>query len=322
MGTGLIALGQTLARLRPDLLVLIADRYEMLAPASAAIALRIPLVHIEGGELSEGVIDQVVRNALSAMSHVHLTTTETARDRLIGMGEEPWRVHRVGAPSLDHFRRSTPIARATLESQLNVDLNRPTILAAYHPVTLDHDPARDMSCVLSALESRSEQIVFCHPNADAGRYRIVDQVQSFCARRADAHFLVNLDPLTYWSLLPHVALLYGNSSSGIMETPTFGIPAVNIGRRQQGRQRAPNVIDVDPQQGALRDAIERGLSDEFREVARTATNPYGDGQSARRIVEILTTIELDDRLLEKRGLQLGGETTQVNRPRVTTPSVV
>ena len=301
MGLGLVAFGQVLGRMRPDLLLLIADRYEMLAPAAAALALRIPIVHIEGGERSEGAIDQAVRNAITAMAHVHLTTTELARERLIAMGEEPWRVHRVGAASLDHLERSPVIDRATLEAALGVDLTRPTILAAYHPVTLDRDPADGMTAVLAALRGRPEQIVFCYPNADAGHYRMLEEVRVFCEERPDAHLFVNLDPTTYWSLLRHVDLMYGNSSSGIMESASLGIPTIDIGRRQQGRERAANVIAAAATEPALGEALERGTSAGFRETARLVENPYGDGRSAPRIAEILANVALGDRLLEKRG---------------------
>jgi len=301
MGLGVVAFGQTLGRMRPDLLLLIADRYEMLAPATAALALRIPIAHIEGGERSEGAIDQAVRDAITAMAHVHLTTTELARERLVAAGEEPWRVHRVGAPSLDHLERSPVLDRPTLEASLGIDLARPTILAAYHPVTLDRDPSGGVTAVLDALRDRPEQILFCYPNADAGCHRVLEAVRCFCAGRPDARLFVNLDPATYWSLLRHVDLMYGNSSSGIMESASLGIPAIDIGRRQQGRERAANVIGAPPERTPLGDAIERGRGGAFRAIAGAAENPYGDGRSAVRIAETLAMVTLGDRLLEKRG---------------------
>jgi UDP-N-acetylglucosamine 2-epimerase (non-hydrolysing)/GDP/UDP-N,N'-diacetylbacillosamine 2-epimerase (hydrolysing) len=300
LGRAMTGFGESLDRLRPDLLVVIADRYEMLAPAAAALTLRIPIVHIEGGERSEGAIDQAVRDAITAMAHVHLTTTEQARRTLIERGEEPWRVHRVGAASLDHLRRSPEVPRSELESRVGIDLSRPTILAAYHPVTLDDDPAAAVAEVLAGLDGRPEQIVFCYPNADAGRYRILDDISKFTDTRANTRLVVNLDPAAYWSLLRHVDLMYGNSSSGIMESPSLGIPAVNIGRRQQGREQAANVIDAEPVRETLRLAIDHARADEFRATAQTVTNPYGDGRAAGRIAEVLATVRVDSRLLEKR----------------------
>src|SRR5271155_273468 len=163
IGLGVLSLADTLGQIRPDLLLLIADRYEMLAPASVALALRIPIAHIEGGEISEGAIDDAVRNALTKMSHIHFTSTQAARDRVIAMGEEPWRVHRAGAPSLDHLRRQTLFTREQIESRLNVVLNHSTLLVAYHPVTPARDTVREADALFEALEKLPDQILFCYP---------------------------------------------------------------------------------------------------------------------------------------------------------------
>ncbi len=168
IGLATLSLADLFGQMRPDLLLLIADRYEMLAPASVALALRIPIAHIEGGEISEGAIDDAVRNALTKMSHIHFTSTLEARQRVIAMGEEEWRVHRAGAPSLDHLRRRTLYTRAELESRLQVDLQQPVILVLYHPVTIARDTVQEADALFAALETFSEQIFFCYPNADAG----------------------------------------------------------------------------------------------------------------------------------------------------------
>lgn len=306
IGLATVSFADTLGRLRPDLLLVIADRYEMLAPASAALALRIPIAHIEGGEVSEGAIDHAVRNALTMMSHVHLTPTATAQQRVIAMGEETWRVHQVGAPSLDHLRRSPLSSRAEVEASLGIDFGRPTIVVAYHPVTLERDTVLEANAVFDALtrvaDDDSRQVVFCFPNADAGSRDLIGRAETFCEERSDAHLFVNLNHLTYWSLLRHASLLYGNSSSGIMETPSLALPAVNIGRRQQGRERAANVIDVEPEVEAIRAAVARGLAPEFRAGLDGMTNPYGDGHAGERIAEILGAVALDERLLHKRAV--------------------
>src|ERR1700684_4536041 len=167
IGIGVLSLTDLLGRMRPDILLLIADRYEMLAPASVALALRIPIAHIEGGEISEGAIDDAVRNALTKMSHIHFTSTENARRRVIGMDEEEWRVHCAGAPSLDHLRRQTLFTRAQVGSRLRVDLSKPSMIVAYHPVTIKHDTTYEAAALFAALSERSEQLLFCYPNADA-----------------------------------------------------------------------------------------------------------------------------------------------------------
>src|SRR5580700_3669215 len=168
IGLATLGLADCLAQMRPDILLLIADRYEMLAPASVATALRIPMAHIEGGEISEGAIDDAIRNALTKMSHIHFTSTYAARDRVIQMGEEEWRVHRAGAPSLDHLRRSPLLTREEVETRCSLDLSKPALLVAYHPVTLEQDTTVEAAALFAALEQIEDQILFCYPNADAG----------------------------------------------------------------------------------------------------------------------------------------------------------
>ncbi len=246
IGVGVLSLADTLGSMRPDLLLLIADRYEMLAPAAVALALRIPIAHIEGGEFSEGAIDDAVRNALTKMSHIHFTSTENARSRVISLGEEPWRVHRAGAPSLDHVRRSKLLDRPQLEERLGVDLSVPSVLVAYHPVTLLRDTVAEADALFDALASLPQQLFFCFPNADAGSRSLIERVELFLRRRGDGRLFVNLPAVQYWSLLRQVRLMIGNSSSGIMETGSFALPTVNVGLRQKGRERPPNVLDALP----------------------------------------------------------------------------
>ena len=300
IGVATLSLADIFGQMRPDLLLLIADRYEMLAPASVALALRIPIAHIEGGEISEGAIDDAVRNALTKMSHIHFTSTQAARDRVIAMGEEPWRVHRAGAPSLDHLRRQTLFTREQVESRLRVELKHPAILVAYHPVTLARDTVREADALFEALEDLPDQILFCYPNADAGSRNLIERARTFAASRDAAHVFVNLDALTYWSLLKQVDVLVGNSSSGIMESASFALPTVNVGLRQQGRERARNVIDAAPEVRAILKAIATAKGTDFRRSLQGMTNPYGEGVASEKIVEVLTTVPLGEELLLKR----------------------
>ena len=300
IGVATLNLADIFGQMRPDLLLLIADRYEMLAPASVALALRIPIAHIEGGEISEGAIDDAVRNALTKMSHIHFTSTQAARDRVIAMGEEPWRVHRAGAPSLDHLRRQTLFTREQVESRLRIELKHPAILVAYHPVTLARDTVREADALFEALENLPDQILFCYPNADAGSRNLIERARTFAASRDAAHVFVNLDALTYWSLLKQVDVLVGNSSSGIMESASFALPTVNVGLRQQGRERARNVIDAAPEVRAILKAIATAKGTDFRRSLQGMTNPYGEGVASEKIVEVLTTVPLGEELLLKR----------------------
>jgi UDP-N-acetylglucosamine 2-epimerase (non-hydrolysing)/GDP/UDP-N,N'-diacetylbacillosamine 2-epimerase (hydrolysing) len=299
IGVAILGLADALTAWRPDLLLLIADRYEMLAPASTALALRIPVAHIEGGEVSQGAIDDQVRNALTKLAHIHFTSTETARRRVITMGEEPWRVHRAGAPSLDHLRRSTLLDRAALEARLGLTLLPPTLVAAWHPVTILRDTNAEADAFFSALAQAPGQLIFVYPNADAGGHALIGRTKALAAARANTHVFVNLDAVTYWSLLCQADALVGNSSSGIMEAASFALPVVNVGMRQQGRERARNIIDVDAEATAILAAIQRVLSPAFRQSLAGMENPYGDGTAAITIARVLTNTPLD-RLLVKQ----------------------
>lgn len=304
IGVATLGLADVLGRMRPNILLLIADRYEMLAPASVALALRIPIAHIEGGDVSEGAIDDAVRNALTKMSHLHFTTNENSRKRVLAMGEEAWRVHLVGSPSLDNLRHRKLFSREEIEAELNLDFNQKTVVVAYHPVTIQRDTVSEADAVFDALEKSKQQIIFCYPNADAGSFRIIERAREFCGNRPNAHLFVNLNHIKYWSLLKYSDLLLGNSSSGIMETASISLPTVNIGMRQKGREKPLNVIDAAPEVEAISQAIEKGLSGEFRESLIGMTNPYGDGTASEKIVEVLSNIPLNDELLIKRAVPL------------------
>jgi UDP-hydrolysing UDP-N-acetyl-D-glucosamine 2-epimerase len=302
IGNATLSLADLFGSMRPDLLLLIADRYEMLAPASVALALRIPIAHIEGGEISEGAIDDAVRNALTKMSHIHFTSTHAARQRVIAMGEEEWRVHRAGAPSLDHLCRTTLLGREQIEAQLELDLTRPTVLVAYHPVTIVRDTIQEADALFAALETSCDQILFCYPNVDAGSRLLIERTKAFIEAHREGRVFTNLDARTYWSLLRQVDVLVGNSSSGIMESASFSLPTVNVGLRQQGRERTANVIDATADTESIAKAIRRARTAEFRASLQGMTNLYGDGHASERIVQVLTTAPPPETLLLKRQL--------------------
>ena len=314
IGVAILGLADALTAWRPDILLLIADRYEMLAPAATALALRIPVAHIEGGEVSQGAIDDQVRNALTKLAHIHFTSTETARRRVIAMGEEPWRVHRAGAPSLDHVRRSRLLDRAALEVRLGLTITDPTLLAAWHPVTILRDTNAEADAFFAAVVAAPGQIIFVYPNADAGCYALIERARALAATRAQTHIFVNLDAVVYWSLLRQVDVLVGNSSSGIMEAASFALPVVNVGMRQQGRERARNVIDAPADKDAILTAIARALSPGFRATLAGLTNPYGDGTAAETIAGVLEQAPLDS-LLIKQPAPLGEIQEQISAGR-------
>ena len=298
IGLAILGLADALTAWRPDILLLIADRYEMLAPASVALALRIPIAHIEGGEISQGAIDDHVRNALTKLAAIHFTSTPTARRRVIAMGEEPWRVHHAGAPSLDHLTRSTLLDRTALEAHLGISLAPPTILAAWHPVTILKDTNAEADAFFAAVAAAPGQLIFVYPNADAGSHALVEHTRALAATRPNTHIFINLDPITYWSLLSHVDCMIGNSSSGIMEAASFALPVVNIGMRQQGRERAANILDAPAETHAILAALQRALAPEFRASIAGMANPYGTGTAARKIARVLTSVPLANLLIK------------------------
>jgi UDP-hydrolysing UDP-N-acetyl-D-glucosamine 2-epimerase len=317
IGLATLGLADALTQWRPDLLLLIADRYEMLAPASVALALRIPVAHIEGGEISQGAIDDAVRNAITKLAHIHFTSTATARRRVIAMGEEPWRVHHAGAPSLDHLTRSTLYSRAELESLLTalagheIKLKKPSVLVAFHPTTILADTTSEAEEFFAALDSLNKdsldqkiQRLFVYPNSDAGSRSLIELTHALKARRdsrvgnASTEIFLNLPPLTYWSLMARVDAMVGNSSSGIMEAASFALPVVNVGIRQQGRERAPNIIDTPADRNEILAAIQKSLSPDFRASLTGIENPYGNGTAAVKIAEVLSTVNLEGILIK------------------------
>ena len=228
----------------------------MLAPASVALSLRIPIAHIEGGEISEGAIDDAVRNALTKMSHIHFTSTEAARERVIAMGEEPWRVHRAGAPSLDHLRRSPLLSREEVEAACGLDFRMP---ASARRLPSRHAASATRLCeadaLFAALERNRQPGNHADPLLLSQRRRrqpvALDRTRAFLEHHPSAKLFVNLDAVTYWSLLRCVDVMLGNSSSGIMESASFAIPTVNVGLRQKGRERARNVLDAEPNAASI-----------------------------------------------------------------------
>jgi UDP-hydrolysing UDP-N-acetyl-D-glucosamine 2-epimerase len=303
IGMATLGLTDALGRIRPDILLLVADRYEMLAPASVALALRIPIAHVEGGEITLGAIDDAVRNALTKMSHLHFACTRRAVERIAALGEEPWRIKFSGSLSLDFLRRERLLGRAQVEKRIRFSLNKDAVLCLYHPVTLLNNTVEEASEVFAALAKLEQQIIFIYPNADAGSRELVRLAEKFASGHRDSHILQNLDHLTYLSLLKNVGVLVGNSSSGIIESTSLEVPTVNIGIRQKGRECAANVMNVPAERKAITTATSRALSAEFRRHISGLESPYGDGRAAKTICETLLKAPLGPKLLFKRAIQ-------------------
>lgn len=294
MGVCLEGSARELARLQPDLLLILGDRYEMLAIASAATMLGIPIAHLHGGELTYGAIDDNIRHAISKLSALHFTSTEKARQRLIAMGEQPSRVINTGAIGVWNFCNFTPIPKTELEASLGISLDRPTLLATFHPATLDPaDPTLRCRAMLEALDSFADrQLIITYPNNDPRSQGIINEIEAYTAANPQRVLTVrSLGLRRYQSILPYVGAVIGNSSSGILEVPSAGIPTVNIGLRQDGRDRAPSVIDCGDSADDIRRAIARALSPEFRAIAAKACNPYYRPDTLALMVEAIKSCD-------------------------------
>jgi UDP-hydrolysing UDP-N-acetyl-D-glucosamine 2-epimerase len=301
IGRGTAGFGALFAKRRPDLLVLLGDRYETLSAASAALPFNLPIAHIHGGELTEGAIDDAIRHAISKMSHLHFVAARPYAQRLRRLGEEGWRITVSGAPGLDAVHDMERMSAAELERDLGVPIGRQTLLVTYHPETLAPGRAgADAAELLAALDRVGAPVVITSPNADPGRDPIQRAVEAFVRRAPDRVLVASLGQRRFLSLLAAVGAMVGNSSSGLIEAPSFRLPVVNIGDRQRGRLRARNVIDTAARRADIERAARRALSPRWRRSLRGLRNPYGDGSAAGRIVAVLARVPLDRRLLVKR----------------------
>jgi UDP-hydrolysing UDP-N-acetyl-D-glucosamine 2-epimerase len=292
----------------PDLLMVIADRAEMLAPATAALTMRIPIIHVEGGERSEGAIDDAVRNALTKMSHVHFVTTEEALMRVAAIGEEPWRIHHVGAASLDHLRHtSLPDSHVTL-TELGFDPAAPLLVVSIHPTTLAADPLADGDAVLQSLHTLScdicPQVLLAFPNADysgrALRELCAHAVQTLKNRGITSRLTVQLQPEAWFCILlhPQARAIVGNSSSVVMESPATGLPAVLVGDRQAGRAIASSTCSTSADPESIAHAI-RSAMQTPRAAPWSIPQPYGDGNAGQRMAAIIRALPDKQLLLRK-----------------------
>lgn len=291
MGLGMIAYADSLERLKPDIVVVLGDRFEALAFAQAALIMKVPIAHIHGGELTEGAYDDAIRHAITKLSNLHFTATETYRNRVIQMGEAPETVFNVGAVGLDYIENTKLLDCHELSASLNIDLNAPFILVTYHPVTAGHeDPESTIQEILGALDQFPEfKVIVTYPNADNGGRAIVYAIEEYAKGNPGRVLVVqSLGSQRYLSALNLATVLVGNSSSGIIEAPALRIPTVNIGVRQSGRLASDTVIHCKPVREAIVTAIETAISPEFKELCKIAPSLYGcGGASAKIVAEIL-----------------------------------
>jgi UDP-hydrolysing UDP-N-acetyl-D-glucosamine 2-epimerase len=306
IGLGVIGFSQAYSRTRPDLLLVMGDRFETLAAVVAALPYTIPVAHISGGEITEGVFDDVIRHSITKMSHLHFVALNEYRDRIIQMGEEPWRVTVTGEPGLDNLKEISFLAPIELEKIVGLPLNSAPLLVTLHPVTLDPgETLRSIAALLAALEELAMPVIFTYPNADTGGRIIIERIEHFVQTHPSARVVVSLGAQGYFSLMNCSAAMLGNSSSGILEAASFDLPVVDIGDRQRGRIRGPNVVHAEPDRESVLRAARAVLSPSFKSGLRSLKNPYGDGNAAQRIMEVVKRTRLGRTLLVKRFHDLG-----------------
>lgn len=300
MGLGLIGFADALARLQPDLLLVLGDRFEIFSAVAAALVARIPIAHLHGGETSLGAFDESLRHSISKMSHLHFVANEAYRQRVIQLGEQPQHVFMVGGLGVDSIKRLMLLDREALEASMGFSFGSKNLLITFHPVTLEQSTAEEqMQQLLLALESLDDtQLIFTLPNADTDGRTLIQNIQAFCARKANAHMFTSLGQQRYFSCIAQVDGVLGNSSSGLLEVPSFHKGTINIGDRQGGRLQAKSIINCAAQASEIATAISRLYSAEFQAILSQVSNPYGDGGASARIVGHLQELTLDG-LLKK-----------------------
>ena len=283
MALGLIGMSDAIEACRPDVMLVLGDRFEILAAAQAALLHNVPLAHIAGGDTTEGAFDESIRHAITKMAHLHLVTNELSARRVRQLGEDPASVLVTGSPGHDHLRRLPLLGRAELEAALGAPLGRRNLLVTFHPVTLEpEEGVRQQDELLAALAELPEDTVlwFTRPNADTGGRSLAQALDAWAAGRANARVFSSLGQLRYLSLMAQVDAVAGNSSSGLYEAPSFRVPTINIGDRQRGRTAPESVIQCEPERAAIAAALEQSQGLDCSAVV----NPYGDGDAAPRIV--------------------------------------
>jgi len=300
IGVLLQKLSLKIKEIKPDVILVLGDRGEMLAGAIAGVYLGIPVAHLHGGEVSS-TVDDTTRHAITKLAHIHFPATELSAERILKMGEPKETVFVVGAPSLDSILYERLIESEKIADIYGLDLSRPIVMVIQHPVSIEIEYAQDqIRQTLDAVVDLEFQTVVIYPNADAGGRRMIEIIKSY-EHNPNIKAYKNIPRKEYLSLLKVASVLVGNSSSGIIEASSFKLPVVNIGTRQKGRERGENVIDADYEKGDIKSKIFMCLHDEnFKQKVSTCNSPYGDGKAGEKIAEILGSIKINEKLLQKK----------------------
>lgn len=306
-GLAIVSFADALAELQPDLLLVLGDRFEIFAAATSAMIARIPIAHLHGGESTEGAIDESIRHSVTKMSHLHFVAAEEYRQRVLQLGENPEHVFQVGGLGIDNILRLNLLSRSELEESLDFRLAERNLLITFHPVTLERGTStHQINELLTALGALTNTgLIFTMPNADADGRTIIQRINDFCASNPHARAYISLGQLRYISCIKHVDGVIGNSSSGLIEVPSFHKPTINIGDRQRGRIRAPSVIDCPADSISITKAIDHLYTPAFLASLPSVQNPYGNGGASAAIVKTLERTTSFDSLLKKQFVNLG-----------------
>jgi len=301
MGLAQISFAETFEEIKPDVVVILGDRYEIFSAATASMMARIPIAHIHGGESTEGVIDEAIRHSLSKMSHLHFTATEEYKNRVIQLGEHPNRVFNIGGMGIENINRLKLLSKDEFEKAINFKLNKKNLLITFHPVTLEKKTSQvHFQELLDAIDELEDtNYIFTKANSDSDGKIINKMIDKYVSKNMHRSVAFSsLGQLRYLSSMCHVDAIIGNSSSGITEAPSFKIGTINIGERQKGRIKASSVIDCSPHQESIKNALEYLYSNKFQTLLKKTENPYGKGNSSKKVVKVLKT-KLDENLLKK-----------------------
>ena len=308
MGLAQISFAESYDELKPDIVIVLGDRYEIFSATSAAMIARIPIAHIHGGEKTEGAFDESIRHSITKMSHLHFTATEEYKNRVIQLGEDPSRVFNVGGMGIENIKRLKLLSKDEFEKSIEFKLNIKNILVTFHPVTLENSTAKEQfQQLLDAIDELEDtNIIFTKANSDTDGRVINQMIDEYVTKNSNKSIVfTSLGQLRYLSALQYVDAVVGNSSSGLAEAPSFKIGTINIGDRQKGRIKASSVIDCEPNKDSILKSFEKLYSKEFQETLKTTLNPYGDGYASKRIVEILKNVDLKN-ILKKSFYDLRG----------------
>jgi len=296
MGLGMIGFANALDGLKPDLCVVLGDRFEIFSAVSAAMIAKIPVAHLHGGEVTEGAFDEAMRHSITKMSHLHFVASKEYKNRVIQLGEQPSRVFNVGGLGVDNINKLKLLSRVEFEKAINFSLGEKNIIVTFHPVTLENSTAGiQFKELLNSLDGlKNTKIIFTKANSDTDGKIINSMIEDYVAKHSNAISFTSMGQLNYLSALQFVDAVVGNSSSGLLEAPSFKIGTINIGDRQKGRIKATSVISCLPNKNSINNTFKELYSKQFQSVVGKAENPYGEGGASKRIIRIIKDISLDD----------------------------